>query len=59
MIGNEMENQLMGDYSLVVSSYQMASGKGAIGLIGPKRMNYSKVMSLVRYMSDLLTIGNK
>ncbi len=55
MIGNEMENELMEDYSLVVSSYQMASGKGSIGLIGPKRMNYSKVMSLVRYMSELLT----
>lgn len=59
MIGNEMGSQLMEDYSLVVSSYQMTGGSGSIGLIGPKRMNYSKVMALVRYMSELLTIGNK
>ncbi len=55
MIGSEMNNESMEDYSLVVSSYQFGSATGSIGLIGPRRMNYSKVISLVRSMSEIIS----
>lgn len=55
MIGNEMGEGILEDYSLVLSSYSLGSAKGAIGLIGPKRMNYSRVITLVKYFSELVS----
>ena len=55
MIGSEMNQESMEDYSFVMSSYKFGSAMGSIGLIGPRRMNYSKVISLVRAMSDLIS----
>lgn len=55
MIGSEMQSELLEDYSLVVSNYEIGSAMGYIGLIGPKRMNYSKMVSLVQYVANLLT----
>lgn len=55
MIGSEMNQEAMEDYSLVMSSYKLGNATGSIGLIGPRRMNYSKVISLVKAMSELIT----
>jgi len=54
-IGAENENVIMNDYSLIKSTYNMGSATGTIGLIGPKRMNYSKMISLVKYISEYLS----
>lgn len=54
MIGRELDNELLEDYSLIVSNYEVGSASGAIGLIGPKRMNYSKMVSLVKHFSTLI-----
>lgn len=55
LIGSEMENILLEDYSLILSPYKLGSATGAIGLIGPKRMDYSKMISLVKYVSDSIS----
>lgn len=55
MIGNELGDGILEDYSLVLSSYSLGNAKGSIGLIGPKRMNYSKVITLVKYVSELVS----
>lgn len=55
MIGKEMENEILEDYSLIVSKYNFGSSSGSIGIIGPKRMPYAKIMSLVRQTANLLT----
>ncbi len=55
LIGTEMDNRLLEDYSLVVSNYRLGSASGSIGLIGPKRMNYSKMISLVNYVSEMVS----
>ncbi len=55
LIGREMQNELLEDYSLVISNYELGSATGSIGLIGPKRMNYSKMVSLVQYISGILS----
>ncbi len=55
LIGREMQDEMMEDYSLIVSKYNLGSASGSIGIIGPKRMPYSKMMSLVKYVSDFLT----
>ena len=57
-IGGEMNHEALEDYSLIVSSYSIGSAEGSIGLIGPKRMNYSKMASLVNYVAAILTKGD-
>ena len=55
-IGSESQVQEMETCSLVTSTYS-CSGEvlGALGVIGPRRMNYSKVIPLVDYTARLLT----
>lgn len=62
-IGNEIENQKFKEYSLVTKEYKYGETSGTLGIIGPKRMEYSKVVAIVDYvatmLSDLLTTGKK
>lgn len=55
LIGQEMQNDLLEDYSLVKSSYKIGAAKGSVGLIGPKRMDYAKMISVVRSVSNILS----
>lgn len=44
-IGSETPVQTMKDCSVVTATYELAEGvKGTIGIIGPKRMDYAKVV---------------
>lgn len=50
-IGNEMPAQGMEDCSIVTATYELGEGmKGTVGIIGPKRMDYDKV---VRVLKDI------
>lgn len=54
-IGHELACRNVEDCSLAVSSYALRNGaKGRIAVLGPKRMNYRKVVSALAYMSDLM-----
>lgn len=55
LIGSEMNNNLLEEYSIVLTNYRLGSGSGSVGLIGPKRMNYPKMISLVNYVANLIT----
>ena len=55
-IGSESQVQEMETCSLVTSTYGCEGQVwGALGVIGPRRMNYSKVIPLVDYSAKLLT----
>lgn len=41
--------------SLLTSTYDMGGVKGVVGIIGPTRMKYSKLVSLVDYTSKILS----
>jgi heat-inducible transcriptional repressor len=45
----------MADYSLITTRYRLGTTSGTIGLIGPKRMNYSKMITVVEYVAKTLT----
>ena len=46
MIGSETEVAAMREYSIVTATYEIKDGVfGKIGIVGPKRMNYEKVVS--------------
>jgi heat-inducible transcriptional repressor len=55
VIGNEMKEERLQEYSMVMGSYSIKGANGSIGLIGPKRMNYAKMVSLVQYMGQVLS----
>ncbi len=54
-IGSELDYDMLDDYSFIRSSFKIGASSGSIGIIGPKRMNYSKMISLVNIFSDILS----
>ncbi len=55
LIGGEMNNVLLEDYSLISTKYSIGSASGKIGLIGPKRMNYSHLTALIKFVGRKIT----
>jgi heat-inducible transcriptional repressor len=53
-IGQENRSEAMGSLSLVVGSYQADSLPGILGVIGPTRMPYSRLVPLVEFTARLL-----
>jgi heat-inducible transcriptional repressor len=54
-IGSEIEEEKLNDYSIVVKEYNIGQIAGNIGIIGPKRMEYSHTIASVIYMAELLS----
>lgn len=54
-IGNEHGSELLGGLTLVTAEYRSGSLSGVIGVIGPTRMPYEKVIALVTHTSSLVT----
>jgi len=55
-IGNETPVQSMKDCSVVTATYELEDGiKGTIGIIGPKRMDYEKVVETLRTVKSQLS----
>lgn len=48
-IGKENKLEEMKDYSLITFSYK---DKGDIAIVGPRRMDYSKVIGYIKYLLD-------
>lgn len=54
-IGDETPVQSMKDCSVVTATYELGEGmKGTIGIIGPKRMDYDKVISTLKTLTNQL-----
>ncbi len=49
--GDELSIPGLEDFSFVYSVYKMGASQGVIGVIGPRRMAYSKTMGLVEYVT--------
>lgn len=52
ILGDDLPIKGLEDYSFVYSVYKQGDSKGIIGVIGPKRMPYSKTMGLIQYVSN-------
>ena len=51
-IGDENDKEELKDFSVVTFKHSVGDKDlGTIGIIGPKRMNYSKVISVMKYIS--------
>jgi heat-inducible transcriptional repressor len=54
-IGDENKNEELKDLSIVTFKHSVGNKDlGTIGIIGPKRMNYSKVISVMKYINKIL-----
>ncbi len=54
-IGEEMPVQTMKDCSVVTANYDLGEGiRGTIGIIGPKRMDYEKVLDTLKNLKAQL-----
>jgi heat-inducible transcriptional repressor len=54
--GNEVDEPALRNCALVAASYgDEFAPAGALGVIGPSRMNYSRVIPLVEFLSQLMT----
>ncbi len=49
-IGHENPLEQFKDCSVILCSYNLNGKKGSIGLVGPTRMDYSKVISMLEYL---------
>ena len=54
-IGGENEDIKMRDYSFISKEYKLGETIGMLGIVGPKRMEYSKVVAIVDYIAKMLS----
>jgi len=54
-IGNEHDDPALENFTLVTAQYRVGSLNGVLGVIGPTRMPYDKIISLVTHTSQLVT----
>jgi heat-inducible transcriptional repressor len=60
-IGKENIDEKLTDYSTISKKYTVGGVSGNVGIIGPKRMEYSKSIAAVLYIAELLSkvLSNK
>lgn len=54
-IGSENKSERLNEYSLITKEYTIGDVSGTIGVVGPRRMQYSKVIAIISYASNILT----
>lgn len=54
-IGEENAREQLRGFSVITSTYRLGDAAGTVGIIGPTRMNYSKLVALVDYTSRLVS----
>lgn len=52
VFGEDFNVKELEDFSFVFSVYTVGESRGVIGVIGPKRMEYSKTVGLVNFVSE-------
>lgn len=57
-IGSENKDEKLLDYSILTTNYDAAGVRGKIAFIGPRRMNYSKMISILEYTSKIISESN-
>jgi heat-inducible transcriptional repressor len=55
-IGHEINDALLNDYSIISSPYRFGQLNGTINIVGPKRMNYPRMIAIVDYIAKLISV---
>lgn len=54
-IGSENLEKKLKEYSFVSKEYKFGESSGTLGIIGPKRMEYSRIVAIVDYLAKVLS----
>jgi heat-inducible transcriptional repressor len=54
-IGQENADEKLSEYSMITKEYKIGGLTGTLGIMGPKRMDYSKIVAAVVYIAEHLT----
>lgn len=54
-IGSELVDKKLQEYSFVSKEYKIGDTSGTLGIIGPKRMEYSRIVAIVDYLAKVLS----
>lgn len=54
-IGSENIEKKLKEYSFISKEYKFGGTSGTLGIIGPKRMEYSRIVAIVDYLAKILT----
>ena len=54
-IGEEIQEERMRNCSIISARYKVGTISGTLGIIGPMRMNYAKLIPLVDFTAGSLT----
>jgi heat-inducible transcriptional repressor len=54
-IGNENPEKRLKNYSVITTRYIIGDIYGTVSVIGPKRMNYSRIIPLVDHIAKTIT----
>ena len=54
-IGRENEEKMAKSFTIITSNFFSGNLQGTLGVIGPTRMRYSKIISVINYTSNLLS----
>lgn len=52
IFGDELNIPALEEFSFVFSVYNVGNSPGILGVLGPKRMEYSKTVSLIKYVTN-------
>ncbi|MCL4538452.1 MAG: heat-inducible transcriptional repressor HrcA [Bacteroidetes bacterium] len=54
-IGAEMKSEKLKDYSLITARYEVGGVSGTVGVVGPRRMQYSRLIPLVDFVAKVIS----
>jgi heat-inducible transcriptional repressor len=54
-IGKENQENYLQECAVIMSSYGIPGRKGAVGIIGPKRLPYNRAIPVIEYVSEVMT----
>ncbi len=54
-IGEETKEKRFEEYSFIVKKYKIGEVSGALGIVGPKRMEYSRTVAAIEYIAETLS----
>ena len=54
-IGKEIANDTLTSYSIIRAPYRVGQLSGSVSLVGPKRMDYPKMIAIVEFLSKIMS----
>lgn len=59
-IGDENNSEELNEYSIIKANYSLSDGiVASIGVVGPERMDYAKIASVLKFITDEINEDNK